>query len=183
MLSDLGASGAGWSSAHDQVEGLGQGDVTPVCEGRDDQPGGVAEVLVAVAELGVADVAEGSPAPDEMKHVEKPPLQDELEAQVEDLMGKGMFERANGVALVMLEGYRAKGDKMAAASFHNLLGEIYSAQEQYREAARSYVQALALALPLAHQVARRHREELRVRLRRDGLGQEGLARPRSKSVV
>merc|ERR1719379_2262801 len=61
-------------------------------------------------------------------------------------MHKGMFERAHGIALVMLEGHKAKGDKMAAASAHNLLGEICSVQEQYREAARNYMQALTWAL-------------------------------------
>jgi len=98
------------------------------------------------ARAAALEVAESSPVPQERNIAEGPVWQDELEAQVKDLMDKGMFERANGVALVMLEGYRAKSDKMAAASVHNLLGEIYSAQEQYREAARSYVQALALAL-------------------------------------
>ena len=37
---------------------LGQSDVASVGQGGDDEPGGVAEVLVPVLELGVADVGE-----------------------------------------------------------------------------------------------------------------------------
>ena len=51
-----GACRSGGSPAHDEVEGLGEGDVAPVSEGRDDQPGGVAQVLVLEHELGVADL-------------------------------------------------------------------------------------------------------------------------------
>lgn len=36
---------------------LSEGDVAPVSEGRDDQAGGAAQVLVVVVELRVADVA------------------------------------------------------------------------------------------------------------------------------
>ena len=50
------AGGPCWSTAHGEVEGLGERDVAAICEGRDHQASRVAKVLVRVLELGITDV-------------------------------------------------------------------------------------------------------------------------------
>ena len=50
------ACGAGGGSPQDQLLRLSEGDVAAVCQGRDAQAATVADVLVAVHDLSVADV-------------------------------------------------------------------------------------------------------------------------------
>merc|ERR1719375_394028 len=98
----------------------------------------------------VGDVAEAarqvSPALRSGRVAKGPPSAAKLRDTVNDLMNSQELKKADAAVVTALDAYQAKGDWMAAATAHNLLGWIRRAQERYPEAARRHMQALALAL-------------------------------------
>merc|ERR1719506_2675550 len=108
-----GAPEASGSSARDATLAEEEGVPKMVCRTRGCHGKSAAAAALTDEDNDAGKAADGPLASNESKRAVGPSLPHELKAQVMNLMAKGMFEKASGVALVMLEGYKEMGDEMA----------------------------------------------------------------------